>query len=154
MPESAINHVGFTIRPATLPDVQHVIRLDAQITAVPKPKYWIELFEHYGTEGTDHFFLVAVSNNELLGFIIGEVRAWEFGSPPCGWIFTIAVAPNTRLGGIGTALFDAICGEFRKVKVSKIRTMIARDSQLILSFFRSQGMMAGPFTELEKELDE
>jgi len=30
--------------------------------------------------------------------------------------------------------------------------MLARDNHLVLSFFRSQGMMAGPFIPLEMEL--
>jgi hypothetical protein len=31
--------------------------------------------------------------------------------------------------------------------------MLSRDNKLILSFFRSQGMMAGPFIPLEMDLD-
>ena len=31
--------------------------------------------------------------------------------------------------------------------------MLARDNTLILSFFRSQGMMAGPLIPLEMDLD-
>jgi hypothetical protein len=31
--------------------------------------------------------------------------------------------------------------------------MTARDNHLVLSFFRSQGMMAGPFIELEATLN-
>ncbi len=154
MPKSEESSTTYTIRPATLADVQHVIRLDTQITAVPKPEYWRGLFERYGAEGDDRFFLVAMQGNQLLGFIIGEVRAWEFGSPPCGWIFAVNVDPEIRLGGVGSALFDAMCDCFRKAKVSRVRTMLARDAQLLMSFFRSQGMMAGPFIELEKDLDE
>jgi hypothetical protein len=36
--------------------------------------------------------------------------------------------------------------------VTTVRTMLARDNTLILSFFRSQGMMAGRFIPLEMEL--
>ncbi|MFL9829192.1 hypothetical protein ABTU92_30755, partial [Rhodoplanes sp. SY1] len=61
---------------------------------------------------------------------------------------------DTRLAAVGSSLFAAICERFRKAGVSKVRTMIARDHQLILSFFRSQGMMGGPFVELEMDLDE
>jgi hypothetical protein len=31
--------------------------------------------------------------------------------------------------------------------------MVARDNRLHLLFFRSEGMMAGPYIQLEKELD-
>ena len=37
--------------------------------------------------------------------------------------------------------------------VSKMRTMVARDGHLPLLFFRSEGMIAGPYTQLEKDLD-
>ncbi|MCR6632417.1 MAG: GNAT family N-acetyltransferase [Magnetospirillum sp.] len=134
--------------------MDQIIRLDSQITATPKPAYWHRLFEGCQTQPHQQFFLVAKRGEALLGFIAGEIRAWEFGSPPCGWIFAIAVDPDTRLEAIGSALFEAVCGHFRQEGVTKVRTMIARDAQLVMSFFRSQGMMAGPFIELEKEIDE
>jgi GNAT superfamily N-acetyltransferase len=62
------------------------------------------------------------------------------------------VRPDARLGGTGTRLLEAISDSFRRGGVSKLRTMLARDNQLILSFFRSQGMMAAPFISLEKDL--
>ena len=81
------------------------------------------------------------------------MRDWEFGSPPCGWVFAIDVQPAARQVGVGTRLLAAICAAFRRAGVRTVRTMLARDNTLILSFFRSQGMMAGPFMSLEMELD-
>jgi ribosomal protein S18 acetylase RimI-like enzyme len=146
---------GFAIRPATQGDVEQIVALDALLTSVPKPEYWREQFASHGRRRNKVFLVASGAENKLLGVVIGEVRAWEFGSPPCGWVFVLEVDPNERLKGIGTALFAALCDRFRKAKVTKIRTMLARnDQQLIMSFFRSQGMMAGPFIELEKDLDE
>ena len=85
--------------------------------------------------------------------MIGEVRDWEFGSPPCGWVFGIDVRPEARQRGIGARLLEAIAAGFRRAGVTKIRTMLARDNTLILSFFRSQGMMAGPFIALEMDIE-
>jgi ribosomal protein S18 acetylase RimI-like enzyme len=67
-------------------------------------------------------------------------------------VFAISVRPDARLGRTGTRLLEAISESFRRAGVSKLRTMLARDNQLILSFFRSQGMMAAPFIPLEKDL--
>jgi L-amino acid N-acyltransferase YncA len=58
-----------------------------------------------------------------------------------------------RLHGIGSALLEVISREFKKAGVSKMRTMVARDGRLPLLFFRSEGMMAGPYIQLEKDLD-
>lgn len=151
---AAASPEDLSIGPASPGDMRQIIRLDAQTTANAKPKYWHRRFEACQANPSEQFFLVAKRGGALLGFIVGEIRAWEFGSPPCGWVFAIAVDPEARLESIGSSLFQAICDRFRAAGVAKVRTMIARDHQLILSFFRSQGMMGGPFVELEMELDE
>jgi ribosomal protein S18 acetylase RimI-like enzyme len=142
------------IRPAVAADVPSVIALDDEVTGLAKPDYWQDMFTRYGARRRDErFFLVAERQSGIDGFVIGETRAWEFGSPPCGWIFAIQVRPRGRLKGVGTQLFNAICDSFRKTGVVSVRTMLARDNTIVLSFFRSQGMMAGPFIELETTLD-
>jgi ribosomal protein S18 acetylase RimI-like enzyme len=143
------------VRPVEVRDLDAVIALDAAVTGLAKPDYWYELFHRYGTRGRQQrFFFVADADGEIQGFVLGEVRDWEFGSPPCGWVFGINVRPGARLGGIGARLLDAIVGAFRRAGVTKVRTLLARDNTLVLSFFRSQGMMAAPFIPLELDLEE
>ena len=129
------------------------IAIDAVAVCLEKVDYWYELFHRYGTRGKQQrFFLVAEAQGAIQGFIIGEVRDWEFGSPPCGWVFGIAVRRNARLGGVGSALLGAILENFRRAGVEKVRTITGRDNNLVLSFFRSQGMMAAPFMPLEMDI--
>jgi ribosomal protein S18 acetylase RimI-like enzyme len=148
------------IRRARAADIAHVIALDERVTGLAKPKYWHEVFTHFGKRRVkDRLFLVAEPRASkprlpILGFIIGEVRAWEFGSEPCGWVIALSVEPRARLQGLGQALCGAIAQEFRKAGVGRMRTMVARDNRLHLLFFRSQGMMAGPYIQLEKEVDD
>ena len=142
-----------TIRAVNATDLPAVAALDGKITGLAKPDYWRDLIERYCRRVQKRHFLVAESGGMVLGFIMGEVRAWEFGSPPCGWIFAINVEPDGRLSGIGTMLYEALCERFRQNGVATVRTMLARDDTLIMSFFRSQGMMAGPYIELEASLD-
>lgn len=143
---------GVRVRPAKASDLPAAVALDAENTGLRKAAYWQERFEWYAGRQPDRFFLVAEREGEMLGFIVGEVRAWEFGSPPSGWIFAIHISPSARLHGLGTLLFEEICARFRKAGVSHVRTMLAKDDHLLLSFFRSQGMMGGPFIQLEKRL--
>lgn len=141
------------IRPAEAADLDQVIAIDAEVTGKKKTDYWYELFHRYGAaRSRQRLFLVAETGREIQGFIIGEVRDWEFGFPPCGWVFGISVRPDARLGGIATRLLEAICAGFRHAGVDQVRTLIARDNSLVLSFFRSQAMMAAPFIPLEKDL--
>jgi len=142
------------VRGAQARDLGQVIEIDAGITGMRKPAYWSEILQRYGSgRRRQRFFLVAEDGGRIEGFAIGEVRDWEYGMPPCGWVFAIGVRPDARLGGIGTRLLEAIGAGFRRLGVTKVRTILARDNALILSFFRSQGMMAAPFIALEKDLE-
>ena len=135
-------------------DLEAVAAIDLEITRLPKPGYWAEIHRRYGSgRRRQRFFLVAEASGRIEGFVIGEVRDWEFGSPPCGWVFAISVRPGARLAGVASRLLQAICAGFARLGVTKVRTLLARDNQLILSFFRSQGMMAARFIALELELD-
>ena len=142
------------IRAVRRGDLTEVIAIDAAVTGIEKRRYWQSVLRRYGVAGdAQRQFLVAEASARVLGFVIGEVRDWEFGSPPCGWVFAIDVRPDARQAGVGARLLAAICAGFRRAGVTKVRTMLARDNTLILSFFRSQGMMAGPFIPLEMDLD-
>jgi GNAT superfamily N-acetyltransferase len=147
------------VRRVQAADIPHVIALDTRVTKLAKAEYWNDVFRRYGKQRLrERFFLVAENRKEqagprVLGFIIGEIRAWEFGSVPCGWVFALSVEPEKRLHGVGSALLAAISAEFKKAGVSKMRTMVARDNRLPMLFFRSEGMMAGPYIQLEKDID-
>ncbi len=142
------------MRPVRRGDLEQVIAIDATVTGLEKRAYWLRVYRRYGKAGAgeQRHFLVAQSDAKVVGFAIGEVRDWEFGSPPCGWVFAINVDPDARQGGIGARLLATLSALFRRAGVLKLRTMLARDNTLILSFFRSQGMVAGPLIPLEMDL--
>lgn len=142
------------IRPVRPADLAQVIAIDSIVTGLEKAGYWRTIHRRYGdAERAGRRFLVAESGGRVAGFVIGEVRDWEFGSPPCGWVFAIDVHPQFRLGGLGTQLVGAMADWFRSEGVDTMRTILARDNTLILSFFRSLGMTTGPFIPLEIDLE-
>ena len=84
------------------------------------------------------------------GFLFGEVRAWEFGSERCGWIFSVAVSPASERGGVATRLCEEAIRQFGAMGVSLVRTMVRRNEVPVLALFRSMGFVAGPFSEMER----
>jgi GNAT superfamily N-acetyltransferase len=159
MARATKSDAAMRVRRVQAADMSQVIALDARVTKLAKADYWNDVFRRYGKRRPhERFFLVAENRAagaapRVVGFIVGEIRAWEFGSTPCGWVFALSVEPKIRLRNVGTALFEAISAEFKKAGVNKMRTMVARDARLPLLFFRSEGMMAGPYIQLEKDLD-
>jgi ribosomal protein S18 acetylase RimI-like enzyme len=142
------------IRPAQVPDLADVIALDAEMTGTEKGNFWRDMFARLANR-SDRHFLVAEDprGGQIRGYIVGEVRAYEFGSDPCGWVIAIGVDPRFRVRRTGEKLFGAMCDCLRADGVATVRTMVAREDRLDMAFFRAQGMMAGPFIELEKPLD-
>jgi ribosomal protein S18 acetylase RimI-like enzyme len=141
------------IRPAEPADLSAISALDARLTGQAKAIYWQETLARYAGGPPERHFLVAETpKGGLVGFIAGEVRAWEFGQPPAGWVFAVEVDPKLRLKGAGSALFEALTARFKAQGVTRVRTLVDRKDHLILSFFRAQGMVAGPSLQLDKEL--
>jgi len=145
------------VRAVRRADLPGVIAIDTTVTGLHKSDYWQRVYRRYGVggQGLRHFLVAEVREGRqarVCGFVIGEVRDWEFGSPPCGWVFAIDVDPHTRQAGVGTALLAAMRERFERVGVDRLRTMLARDNTLLLSFFRSQGMTAGRLIPLEIEI--
>jgi ribosomal protein S18 acetylase RimI-like enzyme len=135
------------IRPAQATDLAAISALDARLTGSNKPEYWRERL----APGL-HFLVAETDKGAFAGFIAGEVRAWEFGQPAAGWVFAIQIDPKIRQRGIGSALFDALIARFRAAGVTRVRTLVDRKDHLFLSFFRAQGMVAGPSLQLDKDL--
>lgn len=150
----------FRIRRVSEADLGDVVVLDGRITGNERPGYWRDIFERYATRRLEErFFLIAQACDDdaefpLMGFIVGEVRVWEFGSEPCGWIFAFSVEPGTRQQGVGEAMFNAISALFRDAGMRTMRTMVERSNRLPLAFFRSEGMVAGPYIQLEVEIED
>jgi len=155
-----VQNQTITIRKIEQADLDHVIAIDERVTGISKPDYWKDIYERFVTRRVEErFFLIAEATDEVsefpvLGYVVGEVRAWEYGSEPSGWVFAFSVEPDTRLQGIGEQLFEAISVEFRRAGIKKMRTMVARENQLHMAFFRSEGMTGGPYLQLEKSLDD
>ncbi len=140
-----------TISPLQLSDLAAVVRLDAKLTGRRKPAYWKGVFADFVSpaRGWAGVGLAARADGQLAGYLLGEVRAFEFGSAPCGWIFAVGVDPGQAHHGIGSALVAEAGRRFRRAGVPTVRTMVRRNDVSLLAFFRSNGFVGGSFTQLE-----
>jgi len=156
-PTSELQAVG--LREIEAADLAGIVDLDALRSGERKPAYWRRILGGYeGDSERDaalggHVGLVAVdADGALCGFLLGEVRAWEFGSERCGWIFSVTVHPECERHGLATRLCEAAMRRFAALGVGLVRTMVRRDEVPMLALFRSMGFRAGPFSELERRV--
>ncbi len=138
-------------------DLAEVVRIDADQTGAPKPAYWEGVFSSFlGETGRAKTFGFGIDDGAggLAGFLFAEVRAFEFGSEPCGWVFAVGIDDASRRRGHASALLEAATRRFRELGMTRVRTMVRRGDVPVLSFFRSQRFVGGPYVQLERDIVE
>lgn len=139
------------LRPLVRRDLADVVRIDAIHTGAEQRPYWARLFREFlgPSPGRARVGLAAEVDGELAGFLLADVRAFEFGSEPCGWILEVGVDPACARRGVASALLAEAVKRLRATGVTAVRTMVRRNDMPVLTFFRTNGFAAGPFVQLE-----
>lgn len=144
------------IRPLRAGDATAIAAIDARHTGTTKRRFWRDVVQrHLRAKGKRRVGLVAVDSRErVVGYALAQVRAFEFGSDECGWLYAVGVHPDHLRSGIARTLFLETRRRLAESGVSVVRTMVRRDDVPVLTFFRSQGFVGGPYVELELDLSE
>jgi GNAT superfamily N-acetyltransferase len=144
------------IRPLVRRDLARVVRIDAIHTGAPQRSYWLRVFREFlaPAAGRNRIALAAEIDRDVAGFLLADVRAFEFGSETCGWILEVGVDPKHARLGIASALLMQAVARLRALGVSTVRTMVRRNDVPLLTFFRTNGFAGGPYVQLELVGDE
>lgn len=98
--------------------------------------------------------LGAETRGQLVGFILGEARLWEFGrGERIGWIEAISVAPEFQGREIGRCLGEALLTRFVRVGVRRVRTLVDWYDGELLAYFKSLGFDILEMIPLERKLN-
>ena len=137
-----------------LGDIEAVSRIyEARADAAPPPTFSARLRRLF-EEPERSVALVAEHAGEVIGYVVAELRSWEFGSEPAGWVFGVSVAQEHEGEGVARTLLEAATRGLRSMGASTVRTMVRGDDVAVLRLFRGRGFVAGPYTQLELSLDE
>ncbi|MFQ5906778.1 MAG: GNAT family N-acetyltransferase [bacterium] len=97
--------------------------------------------------------LAAELDGKLVGFVMGEIRAWEFGQrEKTGWIKVLWVDPECQGKGVGKKLGHTLLSNFRASGISKVRTLVNWYEGDLLSYFRTLGFNVLNVIPLETKL--
>jgi ribosomal protein S18 acetylase RimI-like enzyme len=150
---------NLVLRPLRESDIPSIITIDERTSGRAKPEYWRSKLTRYllqspaGPDAEDGVLArVAEMEGEVVGFMIGEIRRWEFGQPFCGWITALGTDPNYQRLGIGRRLLAELLDYYRDKELREIRTIVEWSDGDLLKFFHSMGFVRGPFVELQKSL--
>jgi|GEM_PF-100988 len=141
------------VRRMTVRDIDQVLRLDEKITGKPHAAYYESKAAAYISRAPD-YCLVAEHRAIIVGFVLGDVRGWEFASELSGWLEIIGVDPDYHGQGVSRALMDELFEKFRRAGVAVVNTMVNWNDGDLIDYFRANGFDRGEYVNLVKRFDE
>lgn len=151
---SAETTTDLTVRSLSELDLDDIVRIVEATREKYQPDLWEDRVTYYlrrDPEGS----VVAEADGRVVGFMLGDVRAGDFGlEEPSGWIEVIGVDPAVSGRGVGHALAEAILERYRERGVKSVRTMVDSSMPEIEAFFVRQGFRADSLRPFIKRLED
>ncbi len=148
-----------TIRFLGMDDLDDILRIQEKIIKEQKSNSLDRLVSLKDTtvyrlqHGDPLLNLGADIDGKLVGFVLGEVRRWEFGrGEMTGWILILGVDSEYQGMGVGRKLGSMLLDHFRKKNVEKVRTLVEWYEGDLISYFKSLGFNLLNMLPLEKEI--
>ncbi len=140
------------IRPLDELDLNGIVRIDEKITGIYRPDVWEKRVMLY-TRRDPGASQVAEADGKVVGFMLGDCRAGEFGlEEPTGWIERFGIDPDFRGKDLGRRMFEAICAHFHKEGAGTVRTIVDRNDTALTGFLKAIGFGDSPLVALERKI--
>ena len=123
------NNVEITIRPCRREECPAVLELWQASESIPSVTDTMEALDLVLQRGDD-LLLVAECNGRIVATVIGGWDGWR------GNIYRLAVLPEHRRRGIGSALIDEVVGQLRRKGARKISIMVEKSDKLANDFWK------------------
>jgi ribosomal protein S18 acetylase RimI-like enzyme len=138
------------IRKMTPADVRAILAIDEKIVGEHRSASWQQRIDRYLEIYYPPVCQVAEVGGRVVGFILGDVRGWEYGLRAGGWIDIMGVDPEYQKQGIGRMLVTAFVEQCHQEGIKAVHVMVRAEDNPMQSFFRSVGFQRGRLMEMEK----
>lgn len=140
-----------SVRIMTVRDIDEVLRIDEKITGKPHAAYYESKVASYIGRGPE-YCLVAEHRNQVVGFILGDVRGWEFAAELSGWLEIIGVDPDYHGRGVSRTLMNELFARLKRAGVVIINTMVNWNDGDLIDYFHANGFERGEYVNLVRDL--
>jgi ribosomal protein S18 acetylase RimI-like enzyme len=140
------------VRPLDELDIGAIVRIDERITGIYRPEVWEQRVGYYLRRDPDAS-QVAEADGRVVGFMLGDLRAGEFGlEEPSGWIERFGIDPDYRGRDLGKRLFETILRHFRARGASTVRTLVDQKDTRVAGFLGALGFTPSGLLALEIQI--
>lgn len=134
------------IRACEPADEQAVVNLWTQVLADSAPHNDPRLSLHSKLRTGDGLLLVASLDDEVVGTVMGGYDGHR------GWLYSLAVLPQARRQGIGTALCRRLEQLLRERGCLKLNLQVRSDNSEVIAFYETLGFAVEQRASLGKRL--
>ena len=137
------------IRPLDELDIDAIVRIDEKIGGQYRPDFWEQRVAFYLRRDPEAS-RVAEVDGKVVGFMLGDVRAGEFGiDKPSGWIERFGIDPDYRGRDLGKQMFNEIVLHFRAEGAAAVRTLADGGETGVVGFLKALGFAPSALQALE-----
>ena len=130
-------------------DIGSITRIDERITGKYRPEVWEQRVGYYLRRDPDSS-QVAEVDGKVVGFMLGDVRAGEFGlEEPSGWIERFGIDPDHRGRDLGSQMFAKLVDHFKGSGATAVRTLVDGKDGGVTGFLKALGFSPSPLQALE-----
>ena len=145
--------MALKIRRLVEADIPAIEKIEKTITKSPRTGTLGKHVREQLKGGYAEACLAAEVDGKFAGFIIGDLRPWEFGEDrDVGWLKTVGVDPAFQGHGVGKALGDALLKHFKEKGVVLVRTLVEWHAGDMIAYLKSIGFDRTDLIPLEKRL--
>ncbi len=137
------------IRPMEPRDLPSIRNIDQRLTGKERAPSWMESAETLWFTHRPAVNYVAELQEEVVGFLLGDIRGSDYGLPFGGWIDMVGVLPEYQRQGIAEKLAKAFCARCATNYV-KVRVIFREDDRSLVRFFSSLGFKKGKLVSYEE----
>jgi ribosomal protein S18 acetylase RimI-like enzyme len=135
-------------------DIGSVVDIDAKVFGVERMDYYERkmsmMLESKGSIATS---LVADYNNQVIGFVMGNILMGEFGIPQkTASLDSIGIDPDYSSLGVGAQLLEEFENHVKKAGVENIQTLVDWSDISLSKFFNKAGFAPSKTINLEKRI--
>jgi ribosomal protein S18 acetylase RimI-like enzyme len=133
-------------------DLDDIVRIAEKTRNAYQPELWENRVTYYLRRDPEAS-VVAERGGKVVGFMLGDVRAGEFGiEEPSGWVEVIGVDPDAAGHGVGRALGEEMVARYRARGVRRMRTMVDASMPEVERFVAALGFVPDSLRPFVKPL--
>jgi len=130
-------------------DIERIKDIDRALLGSNRALSWPLRVEAHWWLRTPTLNFVAEIDDDVVGFLLGDIRGIEYGTLVGGWIDMMGIAPEHQGKGIGRKLVEAFCEECQR-NGAKVRVVVREDDQRLIPFWTALDFQRGNLISYER----